>query len=102
MCGVVGYIGKKLVDKTVVDMLKNLEYRGYDSAGVSYIKDNKIKVVKTAGKIENLEKKIVKENGGLVGCPKDAAKNVLDIADYVATHNGGDGAVRDFIEWLVE
>lgn len=45
---------------------------------------------------------LVKENGGLVGCPKDAAKKVLDIADYVATHNGGDGAVRDFIEWLVE
>ena len=45
---------------------------------------------------------LVKENGGLVGCPKDAAKKVLDIADYVATHNGGEGAVRDFIEWLVE
>ena len=45
---------------------------------------------------------LVKENGGLVGCPKDAAKKVLDIADYVAPYNGGDGSVRDFIEWLVE
>ena len=43
----------------------------------------------------------VKENGGLIGCPKDAAKKVLQIADYIAEHNGGDGAVRDFIEWLL-
>ncbi len=45
---------------------------------------------------------LVKENGGLVGCPKDAVKKIVELADYVADHNGGDGAVRDFIEWLVE
>ncbi len=45
---------------------------------------------------------LVKEAGGIVGCPKDAVKMVLELADYVADHNGGDGAVRDFIEWLVE
>lgn len=44
----------------------------------------------------------VKEEKGLVGCPRDAVKKVLEIADFVADHNGGDGAVRDFIEWLVE
>lgn len=44
----------------------------------------------------------VKETGGLVGCPSDAVKKVKDIVDFVAEHNGGDGAVRDFIEWLVE
>lgn len=43
----------------------------------------------------------IKEAGGLVGCPKDAANQVLAISDYVAEHNGGDGAVRDFIEWIV-
>ena len=43
----------------------------------------------------------IKEAGGLVGCPKDAAHQVLAISDYVAEHNGGDGAVRDFIEWIV-
>lgn len=43
----------------------------------------------------------VKEAGGIIGCPKDAVEKVLEIADYVAGHNGGDGAVRDFIEWLV-
>ena len=44
---------------------------------------------------------LVKEAGGIIGCPKDAVKQVVDIADYIAEHNGGDGAVRDFIEWLL-
>ena len=46
--------------------------------------------------------KEVKKAGGLVGCPADAVLEVVSIADYVAKHNGGDGAVRDFIEWLVK
>lgn len=46
--------------------------------------------------------KPVKQAGGIVGCPKDAVRNVLEIADFVADHNGGNGAVRDFIEWLLE
>lgn len=43
----------------------------------------------------------VKATGGVVGCPADAAKMVLEIADFVAPNNGGDGAVRDFIEWIL-
>ena len=42
----------------------------------------------------------VKEAGGL-GCPADAVEKVKAIADFIARHNGGDGAVRDFIEWIV-
>lgn len=45
---------------------------------------------------------LVKKAGGIIGCPKDAVKSVRNIADYVAEHNGGDGAVRDFIEWILE
>ncbi|MCM1216723.1 MAG: 3-deoxy-D-manno-octulosonate 8-phosphate phosphatase [Lachnospiraceae bacterium] len=44
----------------------------------------------------------VKEAGGIVGCPADAAREVVSIADYVSDRNGGEGAVRDFIEWLAE
>lgn len=44
----------------------------------------------------------VKQAGGLVGCPADAVDKVEKVADYVSPHNGGDGAVRDFIEWIVE
>ena len=43
----------------------------------------------------------IKEAGGLVGCPADAVKRVVDIADFIAEHNGGDGAVREFVEWIV-
>ncbi len=44
----------------------------------------------------------VKATGGIIGCPADAVKKVKEIADFIADHNGGDGAVRDFIEWLVD
>ena len=46
--------------------------------------------------------KPVKEAGGKIGCPADAVKKVKEIADFISTKNGGDGAVREFIEWLVE
>lgn len=41
------------------------------------------------------------QNCGISGCPKDAVKEILEITDYVSSKNGGDGAVREFIEWLV-
>lgn len=44
--------------------------------------------------------KFIKEKGGVIGCPADAAKNVVEVSDFVANHIGGNGAVRDFIEWL--
>lgn len=46
--------------------------------------------------------KLVKNAGGFVGCPKDAVKQIRELADYIAEHNGGEGAVRDFIEWLMD
>lgn len=46
--------------------------------------------------------KKVREAGGITGCPKDAAKKVIEFVDFVSESNGGDGAVRDFIEWIIE
>ena len=43
----------------------------------------------------------IKEAGGLVGCPADAVQKVVDLADFVSKRNGGNGAVREFIEWIV-
>ena len=43
----------------------------------------------------------VKKAGGIIGCPKDAVKQVRELADFVADHSGGDGAVRDFVEWIL-
>ena len=44
----------------------------------------------------------VKAHGGLVGCPSDAADAVVKLADFVCVHTGGNGAVREFIEWLID
>lgn len=44
----------------------------------------------------------VKEAGGKIGCPADAVKKVKELADFTSVKNGGDGAVREFIEWLVD
>lgn len=44
----------------------------------------------------------IKDEGGVVGCPADAIDKVKEISDFIAPHNGGDGAVRDFIEWLID
>lgn len=46
--------------------------------------------------------KLIKHAGGLVGCPANAVNKVKIIADFIALHDGGDGAVRDFIEWIID
>ncbi|MBT3954653.1 MAG: hypothetical protein HOF38_00610, partial [Elusimicrobiaceae bacterium] len=52
MCGIVGYIGNKSnVDKILIDGLKKLEYRGYDSAGISVAENGVLKTIKTVGKV---------------------------------------------------
>jgi len=57
MCGIVGYIGKDNAVDIVIEGLKRLEYRGYDSAGISFKNDNgHISLFKKSGKIQNLEK----------------------------------------------
>ena len=55
MCGIVGYTGNKPAEKVLLDGLKRLEYRGYDSAGFSLAGDHKLLTVKAVGKVKNLE-----------------------------------------------
>ncbi|HYA26707.1 MAG TPA: glutamine--fructose-6-phosphate aminotransferase, partial [Thermodesulfovibrionales bacterium] len=55
MCGIVGYIGKKDALPVLIDSLKRLEYRGYDSAGIAYQNGNGIEIYKTKGKIKDLQ-----------------------------------------------
>lgn len=45
---------------------------------------------------------LIKGNGGLIGCPADAIQQVINIADFISNKHGGNGAVREFIEWLIE
>ena len=55
MCGIVGYVGEKNAVSIIVDGLKKLEYRGYDSAGVAILQDGALQVRRAAGKMTNLE-----------------------------------------------
>jgi len=68
MCGIVGYVGDKFVDSLLVAGLERLEYRGYDSAGIATLKGGKLKIKKTAGKIQLLKEKLKEDPlGGELG-----------------------------------
>lgn len=57
MCGIVGYVGKREAKDLLIEGLRRLEYRGYDSAGVALVEGKKLKRVRALGKVAELEKK---------------------------------------------
>ena len=58
MCGIIGYIGSKEVVPVLIEGLRKLEYRGYDSAGVAVVRDGEMDLRRSAGKLSNLEQAI--------------------------------------------
>ena len=60
MCGIVGYIGTKPVKEILIDGLRELEYRGYDSAGIAVLQNHQFSLFKAVGKLVNLEEKAQK------------------------------------------
>ena len=61
MCGIIGIASNKPVSMNIINSLKRLEYRGYDSAGLATLKNNEINEKKCSARVEQLESKSVKE-----------------------------------------
>ena len=102
MCGIVGYVGDKESAPILVSGLRKLEYRGYDSAGVALNRGDSIEVVKTAGRIADLEE-LVSSSGDLTavsgightrwathGAPNtvNAHPHADQTGDVIVVHNG--------------
>lgn len=86
-------LGIKDIYQGVIDKIEKMQSVAPDLSKVAYIGDD----------INDLScMLLIKEAGGLVGCPKNAVRQVIEVSDYIADHNGGEGAVRDFIEWLLD
>ncbi|MBR2248122.1 MAG: glutamine--fructose-6-phosphate transaminase (isomerizing) [Bacilli bacterium] len=100
MCGIIGYIGKKSPIDVLIEGLKNLEYRGYDSAGIAIKNDKEVQKVKSVGKIANLEEKInntklIDSNLGIAhtrwathGSPTEINAHPHTVGDVTIVHNG--------------
>ncbi|MDB4279831.1 glutamine--fructose-6-phosphate transaminase (isomerizing) [bacterium] len=68
MCGIIGIISTKQVSSTIINSLRKLEYRGYDSAGIATLSDGLINEIKSEGRVDNLEKNpLIKNMLGSVG-----------------------------------
>jgi glutamine---fructose-6-phosphate transaminase (isomerizing) len=67
MCGIVGYIGKREAAPILVDGLRRLEYRGYDSAGIACARNDRLSVYKSKGKIRDLERALPERIRGTTG-----------------------------------
>jgi glucosamine--fructose-6-phosphate aminotransferase (isomerizing) len=102
MCGIVGYIGNRDAYSIIINGLKRLEYRGYDSAGIALYDGEKLNLSKTKGKVVDLEERVKKEiptNGNLGightrwathGVPNDinSHPHVSNSGELVIIHNG--------------
>ncbi|MBQ4031359.1 MAG: glutamine--fructose-6-phosphate transaminase (isomerizing) [Bacilli bacterium] len=98
MCGIVGYIGKENCLEKILKGLESLEYRGYDSAGVAYVENNEVKIIKCEGRIKDLREKVdpkIKSNIGIGhtrwathGKPSDVNSHPHKVGKITVVHNG--------------
>ena len=112
MCGIIGYFGKENAIKVVIEGLRHLEYRGYDSAGIAYLEGNGLKIKKCKGKISNLEQLVDSENcytqiaightrWATHGVPADYNAHPHSSDNVVIVHNGIIENYRELKEKLI-
>ncbi len=63
MCGIVGYLGKNGAENVILEGLKRLEYRGYDSSGIAMLSEGELKIAKFKGRLANLDKYLTENPG---------------------------------------
>jgi glucosamine--fructose-6-phosphate aminotransferase (isomerizing) len=115
MCGIVGYVGDKDVISVLIEGLRKLEYRGYDSAGIAYLDHRKLVVVKEKGKLSELEKIIgSKKVHGTIGIghtrwATHGEPNFINshphtnmAGDIAVVHNGIIENYADIKKWLAQ
>ena len=68
MCGIIGYIGSNAAVPVVIEGLRRLEYRGYDSAGVAWVQRGELCITRAQGKLSALEEKLAKEPVSMATC----------------------------------
>lgn len=105
MCGIVGYIGENCASPVLLDGLKKLEYRGYDSAGLAVVENGEVQVVKTKGRVADLEQKLneSKPLSGTVGIGHTRwATHGAPTDANAHPHTGGGGMVTLVHNGIIE
>lgn len=104
MCGIVGYIGSEDASNIIIEGLKKLEYRGYDSSGIALCQKGKLKVRKCKGRISNLEAAIVGEDmSGSLGIGHTRWATHGAPSDMNAhPHTNGDGTIAVVHNGIIE
>ncbi len=106
MCGIVGFIGNSC-EQNLIDALYKLEYRGYDSAGISVVKNGKIDTIKTSGEIKNLDEMLTTRNSNTAGIAHTrwathGASNVFNAHPHNSCNNKisivHNGIIENYIE----